>query len=55
MREYAFLDKNDIVIEIKWIDPTDEFPPNSSAISIGDVRPEVGWRFNSETNEFEAN
>lgn len=54
MKEYAFLDENDIVIAIGYMDifnpPTDfEF---RGAIQIVDTTPTIGQRWDGVLNEF---
>lgn len=54
MKEYAFLDENDIVIAIGYMDifnpPTDfEF---RGAILITDTTPTIGQRWDGELNQF---
>jgi hypothetical protein len=55
MKEYVFLDDNNIVIKIDYMDifnpPTDfDF---RSAVTVGDIRPKVGQKYNGLTNSYE--
>lgn len=54
MKEYAFIDENDIVISVGLMDifnpPTDfEF---KGAIQITDATPTIGQRWDGELNQF---
>ena len=56
MKEYTFLDENNIVIKIASMDiqnPLNDFE-YSAAISVeNNIRPEVGQLYNGLTNTFE--